>query len=161
MTGCWPSLKWPNDLVWDNRKLGGILVDASAEGQGRCYVVIGIGMNVSMGSDWLEAVSDWPSGAVDLYRMTAGKPPSRNALASRMLEALTELLADFRSGGFKNHHAEFVSANYLQGRAVAVVDGKLSLSGKVVTVDPDGALVLQTETGTRRIISGDVSVRLA
>ena len=32
MTGCWPSLKWPNDLVWDNRKLGGILVEASAEG---------------------------------------------------------------------------------------------------------------------------------
>ena len=114
-----------------------------------------------MGSDWLETVSDWPSGAVDLYRMTAGKPPSRNALVSRMLQGLTELLADFRSAGFKHHHAEFVSANYLQGRTVAVADGKLSFSGKVVTVDPDGARVLKTETGARRIISGDVRVRPA
>ena len=160
-TGRRPSLKWPNDLVWEDRKLGGILVEVSAECQGRCHVVIGIGVNVAVGSDWLETISDRPGGAVDLYRMTAGRPPSRNVLASRLLEGLTELLVGFQSGGFKRHHAEFVSAHYLQGREVAVLDGELSVSGKVVTVDPDGALVLRTATGIRRIISGDVSVRPA
>ncbi|TDJ45323.1 MAG: biotin--[acetyl-CoA-carboxylase] ligase, partial [Gammaproteobacteria bacterium] len=42
-TGLAVQLKWPNDLVWDDRKLGGILVEFTAESQGRCYVVIGIG----------------------------------------------------------------------------------------------------------------------
>jgi BirA family biotin operon repressor/biotin-[acetyl-CoA-carboxylase] ligase len=160
MSDRWLSLKWPNDLVWDDRKLGGILVEVSAECQGRCYVVIGIGVNVSMGSDWLKVVSDWPSGATDLCQMTEGNPPLRNAFVCRMLEELVTLLSSYSSGGFKDYHAEFGSANYLQGREVAVLDGQRSFVGIVDTIDSDGALILQTETGGRRIISGDVSLRL-
>ena len=160
MTDRWPALKWPNDLVWNDRKLGGILVEASAESEGRCYVVIGIGINVSIATDWLEAASDWPHGAVDLYRMTEGKPPSRNALAARLIEGLAELLESYPARGFGRHHAEFLEANYLKGRRVSVYDGESRLSGEAVGVDTDGALVVQTGMGTRRILSGDVSVRL-
>jgi hypothetical protein len=42
------ALKWPNDLVWDERKLGGILLELTAEAQGGCHVVAGIGLNVDL-----------------------------------------------------------------------------------------------------------------
>mgnify|MGYP001482206291 FL=1 len=92
--------------------------------------------------------------------MTEGNPPLRNALVCRILEELVTLLSGYSSGGFKDYHAEFINANYLQGREVAVLDGQHSFVGRVDTIDSDGTLILQTETGSLRIISGDVSLRL-
>ena len=160
VTGRWASLKWPNDLIWNDRKLGGILVETSPGSQGRCYVVIGIGINIWIEADWLEAVSDWPHGAVDLYRMTEGKQPSRNALASQIIQGLEGLLDGYPAHGFQAQHAEFLKANYLKGLTVAVSEGKKQVLGEVVDVDVDGALVVRTGLGNRRILSGEVNVRL-
>jgi BirA family biotin operon repressor/biotin-[acetyl-CoA-carboxylase] ligase len=68
------GLKWPNDLVWDDRKLGGILVELSAGHRGACHAVVGIGINVAMPRDLLRRVSDWPRGAVDLREAACGEP---------------------------------------------------------------------------------------
>src|SRR5690606_15933943 len=65
-------LKWPNDLVWDERKLGGILLEMSAEAHGGCHVVIGVGLNVDVPRTLLPRLSDWPRGAVDLAAATGG-----------------------------------------------------------------------------------------
>ncbi len=69
------GLKWPNDLVLDARKLGGILLELTAEAQGGCYVVAGIGINVSLPPESLRTLSDWPRGAIDLATATSGAPP--------------------------------------------------------------------------------------
>ena len=159
MTGCAPALKWPNDLVWRDRKLGGILVEMAARRQGTCHVVIGVGLNVSMDADRLLSVSDWRRGAIDLQRMTAGRAPPRNALAARLIEGLYELSRKFSVRGFSEYRASFLEADYLRRRRVVVGDGPNPVFGRAVGVDADGALVLETETGTRRILSGDVSVR--
>ena len=70
------GLKWPNDLVLDARKLGGILLELTAEAQGGCYVVAGIGINVSLPPESLRTLSDWPRGAIDLATATSGAPPA-------------------------------------------------------------------------------------
>ena len=75
------ALKWPNDLVHDERKLGGILLELAAEAQGRCYVVAGIGINVALPPKSLRVLSDWPRGAIDLAIAMRGAPPPRALLA--------------------------------------------------------------------------------
>lgn len=158
-TGLDVRLKWPNDLVWEDKKLGGILVELAAESKGPCYVVIGIGINVSIAPSRLEQVAGWPSGAVDLYAATAGRPPRRNVLAARMIEASARLLPHYRDHGFLRHHAEFTAVDYLRGRHVSVDAASEPISGVAVGVDVSGALLVDTGDGVRRVISGDVSVR--
>jgi BirA family biotin operon repressor/biotin-[acetyl-CoA-carboxylase] ligase len=149
-TGLDVQLKWPNDLVWEDKKLGGILVELTAESQGPCYVVVGIGINVSITPRHLEQIAGWPSGAVDLYAATEGRPPSRNVLAARMIEASARLL---------QHHAAFSAVDYLRGRRVSVDAASHPISGTAVGVDGSGALLVDTGDGVRRVISGDVSVK--
>jgi len=160
-TGLDVKLKWPNDLVWEDRKLGGILVELAAESQGPCHVIVGVGVNVSVAPQWLDKVTDWAHGAVDLHEATGGHPPARNVFAARLIEALAELFSVYGLTGFAPHHDDFIAADYLRGCQVSVDDAQGEFSGKALAVGADGALMVETDTGIRRIISGEVSVRPA
>ncbi|HEY8519571.1 MAG TPA: biotin--[acetyl-CoA-carboxylase] ligase [Gammaproteobacteria bacterium] len=154
------ALKWPNDLVWDERKLGGILVEMTAEAQGACHVVIGLGLNVSMPPALLAAVSDWPRGAVDLAIATGGSPPSRTALAAALVEALHRLCAGYAHSGFAPYLDDWRAADYLRGRRVAIDEPQGPVTGVALGIEPSGALLIETDAGERRrVIAGDVSVR--
>jgi BirA family biotin operon repressor/biotin-[acetyl-CoA-carboxylase] ligase len=152
------ALKWPNDVVWDDRKLGGILVELAAEAQGACRVIVGVGINVSMPADLLAKISDWAHGAVDLSRAAPGVRPQRTGLAAELIEGMSGLLADYESTGFAPYHAEWSAADYLAHRPVRIDGG--GTDGIARGIDADGALQLQTADGVlRRVISGDVSIR--
>ena len=159
LTGCAPMLKWPNDLVWNHRKLGGILVDTASRKGGVCHVVVGIGLNVSMDSGTLGNVGERPDSAIDLQRMTNARPPPRNDLAAGLIAGCFEMFRTFEESGFGPYHAPFREADYLWRRPVTVTDGPDRLSGTAVGVDSNGALILMTSTGKRHIVSGDVTVR--
>ncbi len=158
-TGLAIQLKWPNDLVWEDKKLGGILVEFTAENQGPCYVVIGIGINISIAPRRLERLAGSLNGAIDLYAATQGRPPPRNVLAARMIEASARLLANYCDNGFPEYHAEFSAVDYLRGQRVSIDDASDLISGVAVGVDRSGALRVDTGDGVQRVISGDVSVR--
>ena len=154
------DLKWPNDLVWDARKLGGILVEFRAEAQGRCHVVAGLGINVAMPADLLERISDWASGAVDLQQATNGRQPRRTLLVMRLVDALKTLFADYELQGFAPYRDEWRNADCLAGKPVRVDEAAQSILGTAHGIDADGALLLDTAADARRrIISGDVSIR--
>ena len=161
LSGCAPALKWPNDLVWDHRKLGGILVETASRQGGSCHVVVGLGLNVSMGSEGLKTVGEHPGSATDLETMTTARPPPRNALAAGLIEGYCEMFRTFGDSGFGAYHDSFREADYLRRRPVMVADGPNRLSGIAEGVDASGALIVMTATGTRRIVSGDVTVRPA
>lgn len=152
------ALKWPNDLVWDDRKLGGILVELAAEAQGACRVIVGVGINVSMPVDLLAKISDWERGAADLSQAAPGVRPQRTGLAAELIEGMAGLLADYASTGFAPYRDEWHAADYLAGRPVRVAGG--GTDGIARGIDADGALRLETADGVlRRIISGDTSIR--
>ena len=156
------ALKWPNDLVWDERKLGGILLELTAEGQGGCHVVAGIGINVALPPELLPSLSDWPRGAVDLATACAthGAPPPRAALAIGLIEGLTELFASYAETGFNAYRADWRAADYLRGRAVRLDEAAGHVTGTALGIEADGALLIETGPGARRrVIAGDVSVR--
>jgi len=160
ITGVELALKWPNDLVHGDQKLGGILVELSAEAQGGCHVVAGVGINVAVPEPVLATLSDWERGATDLARATGGRPPSRTELALALVAAFADLFASYAATGFGAYRDEWRRADYLNGRPVRLDDASGSAFGVAAGIEPDGALLVDMAAGERRrVISGDVSVR--
>jgi BirA family transcriptional regulator, biotin operon repressor / biotin---[acetyl-CoA-carboxylase] ligase len=154
------ELKWPNDLVVDERKLGGILLEVSAEAHGGAHVVAGIGLNVALPADLLPSLSDWPRGAIDLATALQKDPPPRVVLVGALVNELAALFADYPTRGFTPYRGEWRAADHLRGRGVRVDDTAGSISGTALGLDADGALLVETAGGERRrIVAGDVSVR--
>lgn len=168
------ALKWPNDLVWDGRKLGGILLEIRLEQHGGCHVVAGVGVNVDLPDELKPNLSDWPGGAADLAEAeTRGSganshgggaasraTPSRHALVVTLVEGLGTLFGSYASTGFGAYRLDFDSADWLKGRRVALDDAHGQVCGTALGIEADGALVIETAPGARRrVLSGDVSVR--
>ena len=154
------TLKWPNDILIDERKLGGILIDLRAEVAGSACVVIGLGINVALGSPLLSTIAATGLPATDL--VTAGlDQPCRNSLAAAMIAALLRGLIEFEGQGLRAFVEEWRAADVLRGRAVEVQAAEGIARGVARGIDVHGALLLETPQGVRRFISGDVTVRPA
>lgn len=151
-------LKWPNDLLVDDRKLGGILIELRAESAGPACVVIGIGLNVALGAPLLEKIAAMGLAPIDLA--TAGlKEPSRNAVAAGLISSFVRGLLEFERDGLKPFVQQWMEADALRGRPVTVMAGEAFTKGVARGIDLDGALLVETPRGLVRFISGDVSVR--
>jgi BirA family biotin operon repressor/biotin-[acetyl-CoA-carboxylase] ligase len=153
------GLKWPNDLIVDQGKLGGILVELDRLELGACRVVAGIGINVKVPEAYLASVSNFRHGARDLASRSS-VPVDRTALAAALIEQLVDLFVDFAASGFEPYRAEWLAAHVLDGRAVELTTPTGVDFGTVRGIEPDGALIFEDAAGKRRrIISGDVTVR--
>ena len=151
-------LKWPNDIVVNDKKLGGILIELRAESAGPASVVIGIGLNVALGSAALEAIGEILGSAIDL--VTAGlQQPSRNAVAAALIAQFAHGLLLFEREGLRPFAEEWRDADALRGRQVDVHTMEGVARGLARGIDVHGALVLETPQGVRRFVSGDVTVR--
>lgn len=145
------TLKWPNDVWLDSRKLGGILVEMNQVGT-RTAAIIGIGLNLVAPG----AVADQPvAGLADAL----GKKPEAPVVLAEVLKQLGDALSEFTTGGFAAFQSEWNQRNALAGAPVRVIDDAGETPGVCLGVDPEGALLLETATGVRTIIGGDVSLR--
>jgi BirA family biotin operon repressor/biotin-[acetyl-CoA-carboxylase] ligase len=151
------ALKWPNDIVQEDRKLGGILIDLRSEAAGPAYVVVGIGINVRLPASARERLAIEGVRAMDLA--TLGELPLRNALAAGLIAELSAALVEYGARGMSAFADEWRDADALAGRTVAVLHGGQKLEGCARGVDDDGALLLEVDGVPRRIVSGEVSVR--
>jgi len=141
------ALKWPNDILRDGKKLGGILIELSSGA-----AVIGIGLNVRLSPDLPDDVR---GNAAALNRDV-----DRNELLARLLASLHGVLAEFSAGGFGAVRERWLALNAYAGAPVQILSGfSAPLVGRCAGVDTDGALLLETTSGVQRIISGDVSLR--
>jgi BirA family biotin operon repressor/biotin-[acetyl-CoA-carboxylase] ligase len=156
------GLKWPNDLVIDDRKLGGVLLELNAESHGPCHVVAGVGINVALPERAFATLCDWPLGAIDLATAVPLARPSRLSVAARLVDGLAELFAGYATSGFAPFRAEWAQADSLSGRRVTLDDAGGPIAGTAAGIEADGALVIETDGGRRRrVVSGEVSVRSA
>jgi BirA family transcriptional regulator, biotin operon repressor / biotin---[acetyl-CoA-carboxylase] ligase len=152
------QLKWPNDLQFERRKLGGILIEMRAESEGPTYVVIGVGLNVCLGTALLKQIAAAGTEATDLK--SAGlRAPSRNVIVASMVEALVHGLIDFEKHGLRPFIEEWRRADALRGRMVTVHAGDQQEAGLARGVDIGGALLVETTRGLKKFVSGEVSVR--
>lgn len=152
------SLKWPNDIVARDSKLGGILTEVQAGLPSRTTVVTGIGINVDLsGQADMGARSDWAQQAIDLRSLT-GAVPQHAVLAGTVIECLLAALLRFESTGFAGFVHEWRRYDWLRGRHIVVDQAERKLSGIAAGVDDDGALLLDTDAGRTRVISGSIAI---
>jgi len=150
------GLKWPNDIVLDDRKLGGILVEMTAETEGPSYVVIGIGLNFDMSySENIAIDQPW----IDLVTAMELGGFSRNRLAASLIDNLSEIISTFEQNGFADYRDEWMQYDALAGRNIFVQTANETQHGRSRGVDAQGALLMEVDGRILRYDSGDVSMR--
>ncbi|HEX7416651.1 MAG TPA: biotin--[acetyl-CoA-carboxylase] ligase, partial [Steroidobacteraceae bacterium] len=159
------QLKWPNDLVTAAGKLGGILIELRGESSGAAYVVIGVGLNLSLGQAARAQIAASGTAAIDLEMLareadaTAAGDIDRNALAASLIGEFVLGLEQFAESGLKTFLEEWRRADALRGRSIMVLTGNQTTRGVARGVDASGALLVETARGLERHIAGEVSVR--
>jgi len=168
-----PWLKWPNDVLVNGRKVGGLLGQAGLPlplgGEGRGYspaqpgeggflawTVVGVGLNVNADEATMQAIAP---GASSLL-VERGKPVSRVRLLRAILEGLETRYQALRAGEEERLRREWAARLETLGQSVAVVTPAGTLEGLAEDVDADGALLLRLPDGRlERLLAGDVTLR--
>jgi BirA family biotin operon repressor/biotin-[acetyl-CoA-carboxylase] ligase len=150
------GLKWPNDVVWNGRKLAGVLVDVAGEAQGPTLVVLGIGVNVRLSdADGRLIEQPW----VDLVTVV-DEAPARNRLVALLIEELSLMFEQFSRGGYPAFRDRWELRNVYAGAPVSVIQSGGELRGSVLGTDERGALLLLDGAGRTHVLaSGEVSLR--
>jgi BirA family biotin operon repressor/biotin-[acetyl-CoA-carboxylase] ligase len=149
-------LKWPNDLWFADRKIGGVLVETKSSG-GTAHVVVGVGLNLHLSEESRTRIGSNGLAALD----EACPPPiARNALAAALLDQLLSMLPLFERHGFEAFRDEWRSLDALRGRAARVLLAQRTVEGIACGVDEDGGLLLESGGHLEKFMSGEASLRL-
>ncbi len=152
------GLKWPNDVLWNGRKLAGLLLEVAGEVEGPSRVVLGLGLNVALGAQDGEAIDQpW----VDLRRIAGGQALSRNQLAGRLLSGLLDSLTRFEKEGLAPWIADWPHYDVYHGKPVTLTMGERKVEGVHRGIDASGALLLEREGEICTYHGGEVSLRPA
>jgi BirA family biotin operon repressor/biotin-[acetyl-CoA-carboxylase] ligase len=153
------SLKWPNDIWYQDRKIGGVLIELRAEAGGPAHVVIGVGVNVALPA---AARREIEAGGARVATVADACPeaPSRNRVAGAILDELLSMLVEFEREGFAAFRDAWLALDALSCRPARVLLDHTAIEGRARGVDHEGALLLDTGDGVRRFVSGEASLRL-
>ena len=150
------SLKWPNDVVARDGKLGGILTEVQSKSSSHAVVVSGLGLNLDLPDDLdLAGESGWAHRPVALIAIT-DKPPTTDLLAGRIIESILQTCLAFERGGFELFSDRWRNLDWLLGREITVDTPDRQISGTAQGVDDDGALLVESNGGQMRIVSGSI-----
>ncbi len=154
-------LKWPNDLLVRDRKLGGILIEHRGEAGGGCRVVIGIGLNLQMADEQATDITQAWINLQTALREDGAAPLPRTALAAKLLAALDALLRGYAECGFSGVASQWAELDATRNAPVRIVGSGEPLQGIARGVDRDGALIVEAEGVQHRVHAGEVSLRRA
>ncbi|TDF86033.1 bifunctional biotin--[acetyl-CoA-carboxylase] ligase/biotin operon repressor BirA [Pseudomonas sp. H9] len=148
------GLKWPNDILVNNQKIAGILLELVGDPADVCHVVLGIGINVNM-----QATSEVDQQWTSMGRET-GVVIDRNQLVARLNKSLQGYLGQHRQAGFGGLQHEWEQAHVWQGRPVSLIAGVNKIDGVVLGIDAQGALRLAVDGVEKSFSGGELSLRL-
>lgn len=155
MTGLDIGIKWPNDVIVNGRKLGGILLESKTTGDQTVPLVIGIGLNVNLDPE------DFPSELQETatsLKIETGKTIDRTALLCIMLEEIAEHVLALQEG--KNEAVmDAVRDNcFTLGKSIRVTTARQVFEGRAESIDEDGALMIRMgDQLLRRIVIGEIT----
>jgi BirA family biotin operon repressor/biotin-[acetyl-CoA-carboxylase] ligase len=146
------GLKWPNDIVVTEGKVGGILTEVQPTNTAGVTVVVGIGLNVD-----LENADNMPAfdHAADIASC-CDQLPSRSAISANLITGLLNAITTFEAKGFTPFFDTWQRFDWLRGQHISVELPDELVPGVAQGINVDGTLILETEAGKRRIVSGSV-----
>ncbi|MFN8093016.1 MAG: biotin--[acetyl-CoA-carboxylase] ligase [Vicinamibacteria bacterium] len=148
------QLKWPNDVLAGGRKLAGILAEAASGADGVEWVVLGIGVNVSLDEG---ALPEELRGTVATLAGESGRMPATPSVGAAVLSRLAVWYDALGAAPERVVAAWRERAVAWWGERIDVRAGRETLSGRLVGIDDEGGLVLVTDGGQmRRVLSGEV-----
>jgi BirA family biotin operon repressor/biotin-[acetyl-CoA-carboxylase] ligase len=146
------SIKWPNDIITDKKKIAGILIEKPARVN---TYILGIGINVH------HRPGDFPpdlrESATSIFLETGGDI-SRNVLAGSLLKNINRKIKELVDSGETAILAAYISLCETLGKKVEVLNGTDTISGTAETVAPDGSLIIRTAKGQKKVYAGDVGI---
>lgn len=144
------QIKWPNDILFESKKIGGILTELNAESDRVRFVSLGVGLNVN--SDRLVN----QAGGVSLKELT-GSALDRAQLLKKVLEKIESYYLVFKKDGKQQIFKMWRQYAVTLGKRVKIASREAKIEGVALDLDSDGALLIRTDSGTiTRVISGDV-----
>lgn len=150
------SVKWPNDLSWQGRKLGGVLIELRGEFHHHCDAIIGMGLNLSL-TEKQKKTADFP--LVDLAEITHSRL-KRNKMVGFLLEELLDTLAIFQVEGLKPFITEFMPLDQTFNQPVKIIYNQNTFYGVGRGIDESGCFLLEDPDGkVQRFICGEASLR--
>ncbi|MGH8550636.1 MAG: biotin--[acetyl-CoA-carboxylase] ligase [Methylococcales bacterium] len=149
------GLKWPNDILWNGKKLGGILIELWGEVQGPCSVVVGLGLNYAMSpAEGAEIEQEW----VDLDTATDRSKPGRNRLVASLINEILPAVAGFDHTGLAPFLSEWRALDCMQGKHAVLHMAGREIPGIVAGISAEGLIQLyQSNRELRSYASGEVS----
>jgi len=147
------TLKWPNDVQIDGRKICGILTEMRLKGNGVDFVIVGIGINVNICKKDLDPAFRDTSTSL---REELGREISRLDVAVGMCRYFETWYRVFIEEGFPPVREKWLALAGIFGREMEVRSGDEVQAGRSVGIDDEGALLLDVKGEIRRIIAGDV-----
>ncbi len=150
------GLKWPNDIMWSNRKLAGLLLEVSGEQSGPSHLILGLGLNTKITATEASAIDQpW----VDLSAIPGGSSISRNRLAAILLESLLDMLSRFEVEGLSEVRKVWHQYDIYLGKAVTLLLGEKRIYGIYQGIDDSGAVLINQNGNTVSFYGGEVSLR--
>ena len=149
------GLKWPNDLLIDGRKIGGILIESRPHGASHYFFAIGFGLNVYMEASELAAI-EAPATSLE---QAVGGPLDRTALAAAAIDGVARAIRDFDAGDAETLIAEFDGFDAYCGQPVEVISADCRIRGINRGITADGQLRLETESGVELHSAAEISLR--
>lgn len=152
-----PGLKWPNDVLLDRRKVGGMLTEARVDAEEVRDLVFGLGLNVNGRAADLPA--DLRRTATSLAEQS-GAPVDLNKFAAALIGRITRAYAQFIDGSYRGTFAaRWTKLDLLRGQSVTVVAGTRTHRGTAEGIDPEGSLLVRGPAGkVERFRAGEVTL---
>ncbi|MFH0731980.1 MAG: biotin--[acetyl-CoA-carboxylase] ligase [Candidatus Omnitrophota bacterium] len=145
-------IKWPNDVLIDNKKICGVLTEMNAETDKINFVIIGIGININTKKELL------PKGATSIAE-ESGRELSRVEIVRSIFKNMDKYYRLFNSGHIDEIIREYKEFSNFLGTRVQVTYHETKIEGYAIDVDRDGALVLRMDSGlNERVLAGDVTM---
>ncbi len=148
------KIKWPNDVLLDDKKVCGVLCEAVMDGERVSRVIVGIGINVNT-----ESFDDELSDKATSVYIETGKKVSRERLLNNVLKEFFDIYDEFIKGGFAGFRDEYKKKCATLFRDVIVIKNGENVRARAVDITENGELVVEINNTREIVNAGEVSVR--
>ncbi len=148
------QVKWPNDIVYEDLKLAGSLIEIAAQTPRSCAAIIGIGINVNMKDDVQHITQPWTS----LQNVT-GSDHDRNHLCAELITQLLDYLSRFERDSLADFMPQWQQHDYLLNKKIKLAVHQQEFSGIARGINPQGNLLLELSDHSIKVCSaGDTTL---